>query len=80
MFRDLLLWFTSSRELKQMSAQFDALVAEVSAVKAAVAAATAKIDELGAMVHPAEDLSGVTADLKAASDALNQAVANHTAS
>lgn len=62
-----------------MSAQFDALVAEVSAMKVAVAAAVAKIDELASHVGPEVDLTGLSADLKAASDALNQAVANHTA-
>lgn len=70
------MWFVTNRTLqKLMSAQFDALLSEVAAVKAAVAAATAKLDELAS--HSAEDLSGVTADLKAASDALNAAVANH---
>jgi hypothetical protein len=74
------MWFVTNRTLlKTMTAQFDALVSEVAAVKASVAAAVAKIDELGAAVKPVEDLSAVTADLKAASDALNLAVANHTA-
>lgn len=70
--------FPNLLRILNMPTQFDALVAEVAAVKLAVASAVAKMDDLVARATPV-DLSGVTADLKAASDSLNSAVALHTA-
>lgn len=61
------------KETKRMSAEFDALTAEVAGAKTAIAAAIANIGTQAPAT--AAQLSALTADLKAAVDALTAALA-----